>query len=156
MDAREATDPLLEALSNPTSGQAIGAAAALGTFREPRAVAPLIELLGDEATRWHAAQALGEIGGPEAESVLLAAMARQDYAIMAGAHAFYLRHNGPGMDAALLDLLQQSNDLAVAQTLILEGSPALAKSARAWAEGRGFKLVKTEGGHTWEQVPAPQ
>ena len=155
MEAREATDALLEALSY-RSGGAIGAAAALGTLREPRAVAPLIELLQDESTRWHAAQALGEIGGPAAERALMDALERKDYAIMAGAHAFYLRRGGPGMEEALVDLLQQSNDLAVAQTFIVEGSPSLSKAARAWAEGRGFKLEKTSDGHTWVQTQAPQ
>lgn len=155
MQAREATDALLDALSY-RSGGAIGAAAALGTLKEPRAVPPLIELLQDEATRWHAAQALGEIGGPAAEKALMDAMRRKEYAIMAGAHAFYLRRGGPGMEEALLDLLYQSNDLAVAQTFIVEGSPSLAKAARTWAEGRGFTLEKTRDGYSWEQVPAPQ
>jgi HEAT repeat protein len=156
MEAREATDALLESLANPAGGQAIGAAAALGTLREPRAVPPLIELLSDDTTRWHAAQALGEIGGPAAEGVLLDALRRKDYGIMAGAHAFYLRRGGPGMDGVLLDLLDKTSDLAVANTLIVEGSPALSKAAREWAEGRGFKLVKTADGYRWEQPEAPQ
>ena len=123
-------------------------------------------------TRWHAAQALGEIGGPAAEGALLDALRRKDYGIMAGAHAFYLHRGGPGMDGVLLELLDKTSDLAVANTLILEGSPALSKAAREWAEGRGFieeqkptdvsdlfsrfKRVKTDNGYTWEQQPAPQ
>jgi hypothetical protein len=135
---------------------AIGAAAALGTLREPRAVAPLVKLLGDEQVRWHAAQSLGEIGGKDAEEALLAALQRKDYPIMAGAHEFYMQRGGPGMEASLLDLLEQSGDLAVAQTFILKGSPALAKAARTWASEHGYKLVKKDDGYFWEQPEAPQ
>ncbi len=153
MQARSAIDVLLAALEGTEPGR-MAAASALGTLRERRAVPALIRLLEDEQTRWHAAQALGEIGGPAAEKVLLGALARKDYRIMTGAHAFYLRRGGPEMEPKMLDLLRESGDLGIAQTFILEGSPTLRKAAVTWAHAQGFTLTQTDVGPSWEQVGA--
>jgi hypothetical protein len=144
---------LLRALRDPSPQARKDAAVALGELREPRAVEPLVVLLRDEELQWHAAQALAEIGGPKVEAVLMDALRREDYDVMAGAHLFYVRRGGPEAEKAMLKLLEKSNDLAVAQGLIEEGSPRLVAAARKWAASRGFKLVKSpKGGYTWQEI----
>jgi hypothetical protein len=144
---------LLRALRDPSPQVRKEAAVALGELREPRAVEPLVVLLRDEELQWHAAQALVEIGGPKVEAVLMDALRREDYDVMAGAHRFYVRRGGPEAEKAMVKLLQKSNDLAVAQGLIEEGSPRLVAAARKWAASRGFELVKSpKGGYTWQEV----
>jgi hypothetical protein len=143
--------PLLLAALNDRAVQVrVSAVHALADMREPRAVEPLVGWLKDDELSWHAAQALVEIGGPRAEAVLLDALQRRDFGIMAGAHRFYLRRRSPEMEPALLDLLRESGDLAVAQGFIVEGSPRLAEAARAWAGTQGFVLVKTPQGYSWQ------
>jgi hypothetical protein len=149
---RSAVPLLLTALKDPAAQVRVSATTALAEMREPRAVEPLVGLLKDEGVSWHAAQALVDIGGPRAEAVLLDALRRRDYGVMAGAHRFYLRQRSPDMEPALLELLRKSGDLAVAQGFIVEGSPRLAEAARSWAGTQGFTLVKTPQGYSWQPM----
>jgi hypothetical protein len=147
---RSAVPLLLAALKDRAAQVRVSAVMALAEMREPQAVEPLVGLLKDPDLGWHAAQALVDIGGPRAEAVLLEALQRRDYGIMAGAHRFYLRRHSPEMEPALLELLRESGDLAVAQGFIVEGSPRLAEAARSWAGTQGFMLVKTPQGYSWQ------
>ncbi len=156
--ARAEAARLRARLSNPAAEDRDEAVTRLGELRDPNAVALLVGLLGDENLGWHAAQALGRIGTPEAERVLMDAYARRDHAVMSGAHAFYLERRAPQFEPVLVELLRAENDLAIAQTLILSKNPRLVGPAQAWAAEKGWALVPSAGspgGVTWTEV-APE
>jgi hypothetical protein len=128
--------------------------AAAGNPADDRKVDGLIAKLNAPATAWEAAAALATISSPRAEKALMAAYDRREYAKMAGAAAFYAAKRPPGYEKVLVDLLNQSRDLAVAQDLILARDPKISEPARKWAAEQGFKLVpsnKTPTGVTWVQ-----
>ena len=84
----------------------------------------------------------------------MAAYDKREYGKMAGAAGFYARRKPPAYEKVLVDLLNQSRDLAVAQDLILAKDPKISEPARKWAAEQGFKLVpsnKTPLGVTWTQ-----
>jgi hypothetical protein len=119
---------------------------------DERNVDALIAKLAAPASAWEAAAGLAEIPSPRAERALLAAYDRREYGKMAGAAAFYARKRPPAYEKVLVDLLNQSRDLAVAQDLILARDPKISEPARKWAAEQGFKLVpstKTPTGVTW-------
>jgi hypothetical protein len=122
-------------------------------------VAGLIAKLNTPATAWEAASALADIPSPRAEQALMAAYDKREYGKMAGAAAFYAREKPPAYEKVLVDLLNQSRDLAVAQDLILAKDPKISDPARKWAADQGFKLVpskKTPTGVTWVGVSDQQ
>jgi outer membrane scaffolding protein for murein synthesis (MipA/OmpV family) len=124
------------------------------TAVDDRKVEGLIAKLNVPASSWEAAAALAEIPSPRAEKALMAAYDRRDYGKMAGAAAFYARKRPPAYEKVLVDLLNQSRDLAVAQDLILAKDPKISEPARKWAAEQGFKLVpskQTPTGVTWIQ-----
>ena len=124
------------------------------TAVDDRKVEGLIAKLNVPASSWEAAAALAEIASPRAEQALMAAYDRREYGKMAGAAAFYARKKPPAYEKVLVDLLNQSRDLAVAQDLILAKDPKISEPARKWAAEQGFKLVpskKTPTGVTWVQ-----
>ena len=89
----------------------------------------------------------------------MAAYDRREFGKMAGAAAFYARTRPPAYEKVLVDLLNQSRDLAVAQDLILTRDPKISEPARKWAAEQGFKLVpskKTPTGVTWIGVSDQQ
>jgi hypothetical protein len=127
-----------------------GASAAI----DDRAITDLIVKLSASGTAFQAAAALAEIPSPRAEQALMTAYDRRQWGKMAGAAAFYARKRPPQYETVLVELLNQSRDLAVAQDLILSKDPKLAEPARKWAAEQGFKLVpsnKTPTGVTWVQ-----
>jgi hypothetical protein len=141
----------------PAASPRAAASGAAGAV-DDRKVAALVAQLADPQSAYAAADALAKIGGPRAEQALMAAYDRRDYARMAGAAAFYARRRPPAYEKVLLDLLEQSRDLAVAQELILSADPRLEAPARKWAAEQGFKLVrsaKTPTGVTWVAVSEP-
>jgi hypothetical protein len=121
---------------------------------DDRQVAGLVAKLNTPATAWEAASALADIPSSRAEQALMAAYDKREYGKMAGAAAFYARKKPPAYEKVLVDLLNQSRDLAVAQDLILARDPKISEPARKWAAEQGFKLVpskKTQNGVTWTQ-----
>jgi len=142
---RAATSPI------PSAPPARPAAA---TAVDDRQLAGLIAKLNMPATAWEAAASLADIPSPRAEQALMAAYDKREYGKMAGAAAFYARKKPPAYEKVLVDLLNQSRDLAVAQDLILAKDPKISEPARKWAAEQGFKLVpskKTPTGVTWVQ-----
>jgi hypothetical protein len=128
--------------------------AAAVTPADDRKVAALVAKLNDPASSWEAAAALADIPSPRAEQALMAAYDKREYGKMAGAAAFYARRKPPAYEKVLVDLLNQSRDLAVAQDLILAKDPKISEPARKWAAEQGFRLVpskKTPTGVTWTQ-----
>lgn len=128
--------------------------AAASNPADDRKVDGLIAKLSAPATAWEAAAALATIQSPRAEKALMAAYDRREYAKMGGAAAFYAAKRPPGYEKVLVDLMNQSRDLAVAQDLILARDPKISEPARKWAAEQGFKLVpskKTPTGVTWVQ-----
>ena len=126
--------------------------AAAGNPADDRKVDGLIAQLNAPASAWEAAAALATIQSPRAEKALMAAYDRREYGKMAGAAAFYASKRPPGYEKVLVDLLNQSRDLAVAQDPILARDPKISEPARKWAAEQGFKLVpskKTPTGVTW-------
>jgi len=122
---------------------------------DDRKVEGLIAKLNAPATAWEAASALADIPSPRAEQALMAAYDKREYGKMAGAAAFYARKKPPAYEKVLVELLNQSRDLAVAQDLILAKDPKISEPARKWAAEQGFKLVpskKTPAGVTWVGV----
>ncbi|PYQ54140.1 MAG: hypothetical protein DMF78_07170 [Acidobacteria bacterium] len=133
------------------------AAYALGAIRDAAAVDALVARLDDPEVAYSAGDALGRIGTPRAQQVLMAAYDRRDFARMAGACAFYARRKPPAYEKVLVDLLHDRKDLAVAQDLILSRDPRLAEPARAWAGAQGFVLVASAAapeGVVWESASA--
>ena len=127
---------------------------AVSTPADDRKVEGLIAKLNVPASSWEAAAALAEIPSPRAEQALMAAYDKRDYGKMAGAAAFYARKKPPAYEKVLVELLNQSRDLAVAQDLILAKDPKISEPARKWAAEQGFRLVpsdKTPIGFTWTQ-----
>jgi hypothetical protein len=121
---------------------------------DDRKVEGLIAKLNADATSWEAASALADIPSPRAEQALMAAYDKREYGKMAGAAAFYARKKPPAYEKVLVELLNQSRDLAVAQDLILARDPRISEPARKWAAEQGFKLVPsktTPTGVTWTQ-----
>ena len=121
---------------------------------DERVVTDLIVKLSAPATAWQAAAALAELPSPRAEQALMTAYDRRQWGKMAGAAAFYARKRPPQYETVLVELLNQSRDLAVAQDLILAKDPKIFEPARKWAAEQGFKLVpssKTPTGVTWIQ-----
>jgi hypothetical protein len=119
---------------------------------DDRKVEGLIAKLHTPASAWEASAALADIPSPRAEQALMAAYDKREYGKMAGAAAFYARKKPPAYEKVLVDLLNQSRDLAVAQDLILAKDPKISEPARKWAAEQGFKLVpskKTPTGVTW-------
>ena len=130
--------------------------AATSNPADDRKVDGLIAKLNAPATAWEAAAALATIPSSRAEKALMAAYDRREYAKMAGAAAFYAAKRPPGYEKVLVDLLNQSRDLAVAQDLILARDPKISEPARKWAAEQGFTLVpskKTPNGVAWVSVP---
>jgi hypothetical protein len=146
-------------VARPPTPRAAASPAAVGPSLRPapaddRKVAELITKLNTPATSWEAASALADIPSPRAEQALMAAYDKREYGKMAGAAAFYARKKPPAYEKVLVDLLNQSRDLAVAQDLILAKDPKISEPARKWAAEQGFKLVpskKTPTGVTWTQ-----
>jgi len=121
---------------------------------DDRKVEGLIAKLNVPATAWEASAALADIPSPRAEQALMAAYDKREYGKMAGAAAFYARRKPPAYEKVLVELLNQSRDLAVAQDLILARDPKISEPARKWAAEQGFRLVpsdKTPIGFTWTQ-----
>jgi HEAT repeat protein len=77
---KEGMDHLLSALKTWSKDTRLGVIEALGEIRDPRAVEPLIGLLGDKdnEVRWEAALALGEIADPRALGPLEGALRDPD------------------------------------------------------------------------------
>jgi len=128
--------------------------AAAANPADDRKVDGLVAQLNTPGTAWEAAATLATIQSPRAEKALMAAYDRREYGKMAGAAAFYASKRPPGYEKVLVDLLNQSRDLAVAQDLILARDPKISEPARKWAAEQGFKLVpsnKTPTGVTWVQ-----
>jgi hypothetical protein len=111
------------------------------TTIDDRQVAGLITKLNTPATAWEAASALADIPSPHAEQALMSAYDKREYGKMAGAAGFYARRKPPAYEKVLVDLLNQSRDLAVAQDLILAKDPKISDPARKWAAEQGFRLV---------------
>ena len=148
-----ARPPTPRAAASPVS--ALPSPRAVSAPADDRKVEGLIAKLNVPASSWEAAAALAEIPSPRAEQALMAAYDKREYGKMAGAAAFYARKKPPAYDKVLVDLLNQSRDLAVAQDLILAKDPKISEPARNWAAEQGFKLVpskKTPAGFTWVGV----
>jgi hypothetical protein len=156
------TAPPATAIARPATPRAAASPVAAVPSSRPAAISAvddrkvegLIAKLNVPASSWEAAAALAEIPSPRAEQALMAAYDRRDYGKMAGAAAFYARKKPPAYEKVLVDLLNQSRDLAVAQDLILAKDPKISEPARKWAAEQGFKLVpskQTPTGVTWIQ-----
>ena len=156
-DRDKAAAALRAALKDRVDGVRRTAAYALGAIRDAAAVDALVARLADPEVAYSASDALGRIGTPRAQQVLMAAYDRRDFGRMAGACAFNARRKPPAYEKVLLDLLHDRKDLAVAQDLILSRDPKLAEPARAWAGAQGFVLVTNAAapeGVTWQSASA--
>jgi hypothetical protein len=143
--------PAATATASPAASPRTLAAAPV----DDRKVDGLIAKLNAPASAWEAAAGLADIPSPRAEQALMAAYDRREYGKMAGAAAFYARKRPAAYEKVLVELLNQSRDLAVAQDLILARDPKISEPARKWAAEQGFKLVPsktTPSGVTWISV----
>jgi len=106
----EGMNHLLAALHSRNKHTRLGVIEALGEIRDPRAVDPLIGLLGDDdnEVRWEAALALGEIADPRAFGPLEATLRDPDR---------YVRHGS----AIALEKMGWSPDSPVDRAFLLAG-----------------------------------
>lgn len=106
----EGMNHLLAALHSRNKHTRLGVIEALGEIRDPRAVDPLIGLLGDNdnEVRWEAALALGEIADPRAFGPLEATLRDPDR---------YVRHGS----AIALEKMGWSPDSPVDRAFLLAG-----------------------------------
>jgi hypothetical protein len=124
------------------------------TAVDDRKVEGLIAKLNVPASSWEAAAALAEIPSPRAEQASWLRTTSGRTARWRARPAFYARKKPPAYEKVLVELLNQSRDLAVAQDLIMAKDPKISEPARKWAAEQGFKLVpskKTPTGVTWIQ-----
>ncbi|TRO47571.1 hypothetical protein E2P65_04195, partial [Candidatus Bathyarchaeota archaeon] len=98
-----AFQPLLRALESPHGYTRSRAASALGKMGDPRALGPIITLLGDRTdfVRWNAAEALGEIGDPAAAGPLGRTLLDKDRGIQWQATLALGKMGEPGVQVLL-------------------------------------------------------
>ena len=103
---------LLGALVDPALEVRLAAARALGAGRSRRAVAPLIEWLGDiePKVRIAAAEALGDIGGPQASAALARSLGDPDHGVRQRAVHAIGTIGQRGDAAAVIALLPRLSD----------------------------------------------
>src|SRR5262249_16121286 len=109
--------------------------AALGTIRDPRAVALLIAALKDSdvEVRKSAANALRSKNDPSATAALLTALEDRDLAAIGGAHIFYIQWGEPNSEDGLMEALNAGGDAKMAFNFIVSENSKLASAGREWA-----------------------
>jgi HEAT repeat protein len=106
----------------------------------------------DGDVKREAARTLAEIGDTQAQEALRNASAQRAYAVVAGAHAFYLREGSPYQEPVLCDALYLSGTAVMAKALLNSGRPKLVKAAREWVRTHGLSLISlpSEDGTVWD------
>jgi hypothetical protein len=83
---------------------------------------------------------------PRAFSALLAALSERNAAVIAAAYLFFVDRGEPGSGDALMEALNMSGDLGMAQAFLICGNPKLEQAARDWAAGHGWGIKRTTSG----------
>jgi HEAT repeat protein len=115
-------DDLIEQLLHGKTWQERRAAAyALGEIKDPRAVEPLIQALGDPSG-WvceAAAYALGEIKDPRAVEPLIAALKDWDYYVPKAAREALVKIGKPAVEPLIMALKDEDEDVRYAAAYAL-------------------------------------
>ncbi len=137
---RRAVPALIEVLRKDVDMMARGYAAwALGQVRDPQAVGPLIDALGQkDAETWKISYALGEIDDPRGHDVLLQALRKKKFDEVSGAADFFVRLNDPEVNRLLVEMLDKTRDGAVALALAKSPDPVVSKRAREFMGDAGL------------------
>jgi hypothetical protein len=153
-----AVEPLIAALKDTDSHVRFDAAWALGQIKDPRAVEPLIVALKDTGTyselqihghvSAQAAQALGQIKDPRAVSSLLAVLRERNTQAIAAAYTFFIELGEPGSEDALIETLNKSGTLQMADELLNCGNSKLERAAQGWAQTNGYRIMHLPTGES--------
>jgi len=146
-----AVEPLIAALEDTDVGVRGSAALALGEIKDRRAVGPLIALLKSRTAgdRNSAARALGEIRDRRAANALQAAFKRRDAEAIVGSHNFFIERGEPGSEDVLINALEESGTISMADDFLSCGNAKLEEAARTWAKDSGHVVRRRSGAATW-------
>jgi HEAT repeat protein len=143
---RRAVPLLIKLMKGDTDELVRGHAAfALGEIADPAAFDALKSVLKDDGISWkvsYAIAALAKNGDGPAARFLLDALARKRYAMISGAGEFFATQSGVEIDQQLIEMLQQTHEMTLANLLAQHPSPSVAAAARAIA------VVEIEYGRT--------
>jgi HEAT repeat protein len=141
--------PLIAALKEPkpdAQHDIANAIARVGTS----AVESVITALNDSNSkvRGGAADALGMIVSefdannhePRAVNALLNALRERNMDVIAGAHVFFMARGEPGSENVLIEALNKSGGLLMAEAFLNCGNPKLENGGREWAQRHGYQI----------------
>jgi len=105
-------------------------------------VEPLAEVMpGTSAdSRYYAALAISRIGGDKAVQVLNDFLAEGDLAVIAGAHAYYIRLGREGTEELLISALKSHGNSSMAEAYLNSGNALLEDAATQWAQVHGYTI----------------
>jgi HEAT repeat protein len=135
-----ALDTFIAALKDQDSrvrGAAIGA---LGRTKDPRAIEPLISVLNDIPNQQSVWQELAGIGMPAVDP-LLAVLKSGSYGARTKAALALIKIGKPGTESDLIEALNTTNDLEIAQAALNSGNFSLEAAARTWASKHNVPIT---------------
>jgi HEAT repeat protein len=147
--------PVIELLRGPSfDGTREGIPSTLIKFG-PQAVEPLITVLQDENkhARFLAAQALGEIKDPRAETALVGALHEGNLPAVAGASMFFVFRGEAGSEDVMVDALNQFGTELMVNLYLSSGNLTLEEGARAWARKQGWHTQQQSYWMMWGHEP---
>jgi HEAT repeat protein len=111
------------------------AAEALGNIGTPAIDSLLVALKdSDDNLRGLAAEALAKIKDPRAVNALLESLKNHDSAAISGAFEFFIARGEPGSEEALIEALNNTNNRTMAGYFLISKNTKLEEAAKAWAK----------------------
>ena len=169
LQGSRAVPTLVRQLGRPASSdESTAILRMLGEFGGPASLDTVVAVVeGRFASSWrfedldrqYAGEALGAIGGNRADSVLYAALNRQDIPVIQGGARYFIAMGRDGSDVLLVRALNSGKDglLQLAELYAASGNSMLVSAASAWAAGQhstvrpaSYKPVK------WKQGSLPK
>jgi HEAT repeat protein len=146
------TDAIIAATKDPNSQVRETAVDVLGQMlsSEGQAVEALTAAMkdSDSHVRYLAATRLGESYSPDAHGVLLAALRDHDMEVIINVYDFFIHQGEPNSEDTLIEALDRSGDLKMAQAFLNCGNSKLEQSALSWAADNHVQIV-TGPGTVW-------
>ena len=92
-----------------------------------------------------AAEAIVQIDASRVDSILVSSLSGKDLAVVAGAHAFFIRRGTPGSEHVLIEALQSYGGMEMATNFLNSGNRTLRESAERWASNHDLKVNELMG-----------